>query len=73
MCASNNKPKKPKITKLANTNMDKVIRKNKEMEALKNFDLSLLLEDPVSNEKPIYLFETDRIIEEELKGVNYGY
>ncbi|MBQ4114173.1 MAG: Mu transposase C-terminal domain-containing protein [Bacilli bacterium] len=73
VCASNNKPKKPKITKLANTNMDKVIRKNKEMEALKNFDLSLLLEDPVSNEKPIYLFETDRIIEEELKGVNYGY
>lgn len=68
---------KPKVSKIANTNMDKAIRKNKEMEAFGRQDLSVFLDDKPQKEEKLYLFETDRILEEErqaqLKGVAYGY
>lgn len=68
---------KPKVSKIANTNMDKAIRKNKEMEAFGRQDLSMFLDEKVVKEEPLYLFETDKILEEErkasLKGVANGY
>ena len=68
---------KLKVSKIANTNMDKAIRKNKEMEAFGRQDLSVFLDDKPQKEEKLYLFETDRILEEErqaqLKGVAYGY
>ncbi|MCD7779692.1 MAG: hypothetical protein LUH05_03350, partial [Candidatus Gastranaerophilales bacterium] len=64
---------RPKVSKIANTNMDKAIRKNKEMEAFEKQDLSVFIpKEPVKDE-PLYLFETDKILEEELKGVANGY
>lgn len=75
--ASVEKACKPKVSKIANTNMDKAIRKNKEMEAFGRQDLSMFLEEKVVKEEPLYLFETDKILEEErkasLKGVANGY
>ena len=75
--ASLEKACKPKVSKIANTNMDKAIRKNKEMEAFGRQDLSMFLEEKVVKEEPLYLFETDKILEEErkasLKGVANGY
>ena len=75
--ASVEKVCKPKVSKIANTNMDKAIRKNKEMEAFGRQDLSMFLEEKVVKEEPLYLFETDKILEEErkasLKGVANGY
>jgi hypothetical protein len=65
--------KKVKVSKIANTNMDKVIRKNKEMEAFGKNDLSMFLDDSTFKEEPLYLFETDKILEEELKGVANAY
>jgi hypothetical protein len=53
--------------------MDKVIRKNKEMEAFGKNDLSMFLDDSTVKEEPLYLFETDKILEEELKGVANAY
>lgn len=70
--ASVEKEYKPKISKISNTNMDKAIRKNKEMQEAKNIDLSELLVEE-KEEEPFYLFETDKIIAEELKGVANGY
>lgn len=79
--ASVEKTCKPKISKIANTNMDKAIRKNIEMEAFGKQDLSMFLDERVE-EKPLYLFETDKILEDEeasfreklcLKGVANGY
>lgn len=79
--ASVEKACKPKISKIANTNMDKAIRKNMEMEAFGRQDLSVFLDERVE-EKPLYLFETDKILEDEeasfreklcLKGVANGY
>ena len=73
------KESQPKVSKMANTNMDKAIRKNAEMEAVKKFDYSAFLnEQPVKKEKPLYLFETDKILAEEaefkkLKGAANGY
>lgn len=79
---------KPKVTRLANTNMDKATRKNKDMEAFKRQDLSKILEvtginintntDKNKNkEETLYLFETDKILDEEYKsnlgGIAYGY
>ena len=68
---------KPKVSKIANTNMDKAIQKNKEMEAFGRQDLSIFLDDKPQKEEKLYLFETDKILEEErqaqLKGVAYGY
>lgn len=57
--------KEVKISKIANTNMDKVVLKNKEMETFGRQDLSVFLEDKKPEEK-LYLFETDKILEEEL-------
>ena len=53
--------------------MDKAIRKNKEMEAQGKYDLSQLMSDITIQEDPLYLFETDKVLEEETKGVAYGY
>lgn len=59
---------KPKVSKIANTNMDKAIRKNKEMEAFGKEDLSIFIDETNIQDEPLYLFETDKILEEE--GVN---
>lgn len=64
---------KPRVSKLANTNMDKAIRKNKEMEAVGKYDLSMFLDETNIQDEPLYLFETDKILEDELKGVANGY
>lgn len=56
---------KPKISKIANTNMDKAIRKQKEMEAFGRQDLSVFLDEKPQKEEKLYLFETDKILEEE--------
>lgn len=64
---------KPKISRIANTNMDKAIRKNKEMEAFGQYDLSIFLNEEKKEEKPLYLYETDKILAERAKGVANGY
>lgn len=64
---------KPKISKIANTNMDKAIRKSKEQEQFGKQDLSKFLDETVKNEEKIYLFETDMLLDNELNGVGYGY
>ena len=56
--------KNVKISKIANTNMDKAIQKNKEMESFGRQDLSVFLKDKKPEEK-LYLFVTDKILEEE--------
>lgn len=87
--ASIEKSAKPKVSKLANTNMDKAIRKNKEMELQGKYDLSMFITDTKNQDEPLYLFETDKILDEEgvnvknkgftsnslyeEKGVAYGY
>ena len=75
--ATNNEKPKTKVTKIANTKMDKVIQQNKEMEAFGRQDLSVFLDDKTQEEETLYLFETDRILAEEnkkyLKGVANGY
>lgn len=53
-----------KVSKIANTNMDKAIQKNKKMGAFGRQDLSVFLEDKKPEEK-LYLFETDKILEKE--------
>lgn len=64
--ASSNKDykKNVKISKIANTNMDKAIQKNKEMEAFGRQNLSVFLED-IKPEEKLYLLETDKILEKE--------
>ena len=57
--------KNVKISKIANTNMDKAIQKNKEMESFGRQDLSIFLENQ-NPEPKLFLFETDKILEEEL-------
>ena len=64
--------KKPKVTKIANTKMDLAIRKNKEMESYGKNDLTMFLPEKNETEEELYLFETDRFLEEELKGVANG-
>ena len=64
---------KPQISKMANTNMDKAVRKNKEMESRGTQDLSMFLTESKVQEHPLYLFETDKIIEEKMKEVANGY
>jgi len=63
---------KPKVSKIANTNMDKAVRKNKEQQMFGKQDLSMFLDERTKDE-PLYLFETDKILEEELKGAVNGY
>ena len=84
------KPKeKTNVSIIANTKMDDAIRKNKEMEAFGRQDLSIFLDKNPQYEETLYLFETDKILEEEginmkkkyalsnnnlaEKGVAYGY
>jgi len=62
----------PKISKIANTNMDKAIRKNREQQKIGKENLSMLKDFPNTSEK-FYLFETDLLLEQESKGVKYGY
>ena len=51
--------------------MDKAIRKEKEMKTFGKKDLSMFLDEAIE-EKPFYLFETDKILAEELREVGYG-
>jgi len=70
------KESQPKVSKMANTNMDKAVRKNAEMEAVKKFDYGMFIEEKTPSEQSLYLFETDKILAEEaqkLKGAAYGY
>ena len=71
--ASVEKQTKPKVSLIANTKMDKVIQKSKEMESFGKYDLSMFLNDSKPEEKPLYLYETDKILDQELKGVANGY
>ena len=72
--AKKEKATKPKVTIIANTPMDKAIRKNKDMEAFGKNDLSMFMPEEKPKEDDLYLFETDLILEDELKGVaNGGY
>ena len=71
--ASVEKSKKPKVSILANTNMDKAIRKNKEMQAQGKYDLSMFLDETPYKEEELFLFETDKLLKEELQGVVNGY
>lgn len=71
--ASVEKQVKPKISLIANTKMDKVIQKSKEMESFGKYDLSMFIDETKQEEKPLYLYETDKILEQELKGVANGY
>lgn len=58
----------PKISKLANTKMDKAIQKAKTMEKVGKQDLTMFIDDKkcVENES-LYLFETDKILADEAK------
>lgn len=71
--ASLEKKSKPKVSRIANTNMDKAIRKNKENEVFGKQDLSIFLDETTNSEEKIYLFETDILLDEEVKGVANGY
>lgn len=62
----------PKVSKIANTNMDKAVRKNREQQAIGKQNLSILKDFSKTPDK-FYLFETDLLLEQELKGVKYGY
>ncbi len=67
----------PKITKIANTDMDKAVRKHKNAQKIGTHDLSIFVDEPVQKDK-IYLFESDKEIEEaekeyfRLRGAGYG-
>lgn len=66
----------PKISKIANTNMDKAVRKSKKQQSVGKQNLSILKDFAYAPEKfseKFYLFETDLLLEEESKGVKYGY
>ncbi|MEI8389915.1 MAG: hypothetical protein WCG23_08525 [bacterium] len=75
-----NYPLNPKISKMANTSMDKAVRKQKAAEKIGTHDLSAFIDEPAAKEK-IYLFESDREIDEaekeyfknkKLIGAGYG-
>ena len=53
-----------------NTNEDVIAQYVKEQGKQ---DLSMFIKEPDANETPFYLFETDKILAEESKGVRYGY
>ena len=75
-----------KVSKIANTSMDKAIQKNKDMESFGKADLSIFLPEKEKKkfylwetekyldepEEELYLYETDRIIAEERKKRGYG-
>ena len=53
--------------------MYKVIRQAKGMKRQRKHDLSIFLPDDTVKKSKYYLFETDKIIEEEIKEVAYEY
>lgn len=55
----------PKTIKIANTNMDMAVRKHKQMEAFGKQDLSQFMTESVVKDEPLYLFETDKILDQE--------
>jgi hypothetical protein len=59
---------KPKISRLANTNMDKAVQKSKLMAEMCNLDLSVFEERNKVNDEHLFLFETDCVLEQESKG-----
>lgn len=65
----------PKVSKIANTKMDKAVRKNKEQQSIGKQNLSVLgiSKPPEKFSEKFYLFETDLLLEQESKGVKYGY
>lgn len=67
------KAKKPKVTKIANTPMDKAIRKSKEMDNFGKQDLSVFLNENNSKDEHLFLFATDKELQQEEKGVANGY
>lgn len=67
-------PNKTKVSKLANTKMDAAIKKAREMDAVGKHDLTMFIdENKQADTDALYLFETDKILEEELQEVAYGY
>ena len=67
------KESNPRVTKVANTNMEKAVLKKKEMDEYGKQDLSALLSvTKPQKERRIFLFETDKLLaeaEEKMKGV----
>jgi hypothetical protein len=67
------KESNPRVTKVANTNMEKTVLKKKEMDEYGKQDLSALLSvTKPQKERRIFLFETDKLLaeaEEKMKGV----
>lgn len=59
---------KPKISRLANTNMDKAVQKSKLMAEMCNLDLSVFEERNKVKDEHLFLFETDCVLEQESKG-----
>ena len=62
--AKRNYQKSVKVAKLANTNMDKAVQKNKEQKQNGKYDLSMFLQEEKTNEQPFFLWETERSIYE---------
>ncbi len=58
----------PKISKIANTNMDRAIQKSKLMAEMNNFDLSVFEQRNKTQEERLFLFETDCVLDKESKG-----
>ena len=54
-----------KVSKIANTNIDMAVRKNKEQKASVNIDLSIFLQKENEQKQELYLFETDKILAQE--------
>ncbi|HSA07303.1 MAG TPA: Mu transposase C-terminal domain-containing protein, partial [Candidatus Gastranaerophilales bacterium] len=61
----------PKISKIANTKMDKVIRKQNDIEKIGTYDLSGFV-DKKPEKRKIYLFESDKELDELAMGAGYG-
>lgn len=72
-CKKPIKDANPCVTKIANTNMDKAIQKSKEMAAFGKADLSVFMDESEPEEELLYLFETDKRVAQEMKGVASGY
>lgn len=70
-CANKDYKKDVKVSKIASTNMDKAIRKNKEMRELGRNDLTVFMPD-LQEEDELYLFETDKILAEEAIKIQAG-
>jgi len=63
-CANKDYKKDVRVSKIASTNMDKAVRKNKEMREFGRNDLTVFMPD-LQEEDELYLFETDKILAEE--------